>query len=88
MTWRGRPTSNSRSIITNLTCQCYLRALGCHSTRTTCLVKWGKFEEERGKVDKVRDVFQSALELEFFGDEEEQVEKAQSLAPLSERRPV
>ncbi|KAH9015642.1 hypothetical protein EDB84DRAFT_1633505 [Lactarius hengduanensis] len=47
-------------------------------------VKWGEFEEERGKVDKVRDVFQSALELEFFGDEEEQVEKAQSLAPLPE----
>ncbi|KAH9167064.1 protein prenylyltransferase [Lactarius sanguifluus] len=40
-------------------------------------VKWGKFEEERGKVDKARDVFQSALE--FFGDEEEQVEKAQAV---------
>jgi len=40
-------------------------------------VKWGKFEEERGKVDKARDVFQTALE--FFGDEEEQVEKAQAV---------
>lgn len=40
-------------------------------------VKWGKFEEERSKVDKAREVFQSALE--FFGDEEEQVEKAQAV---------
>ncbi|PSS34182.1 hypothetical protein EW026_g5546 [Hermanssonia centrifuga] len=40
-------------------------------------VKWGKFEEERGKLDKAREVFQTALE--FFGDEEEQVEKAQAV---------
>ncbi|KAG8879351.1 NineTeen Complex (NTC) component [Tulasnella sp. 331] len=40
-------------------------------------VKWGKFEEERGKLDKAREVFQMALE--FFGDEEEQVEKAQAV---------
>jgi crooked neck len=40
-------------------------------------VKWGKFEEERGKVDKARDVFKTALD--FFGDEEEQVEKAQAV---------
>ena len=40
-------------------------------------VKWGKFEEERGKVDKAREVFQSSLE--FFGDQEEQVEKAQAV---------
>jgi len=40
-------------------------------------VKWGKFEEERGKVDKARDVFQTALE--FFGDEEDQVDKAQAV---------
>ncbi|KAA1474476.1 pre-mRNA-splicing factor CLF1 [Dentipellis sp. KUC8613] len=40
-------------------------------------VKWGKFEEERGKVDKAREVFQTALE--FFGDEEEQVDKAQAV---------
>lgn len=40
-------------------------------------VKWGKFEEERAKVDKARDVFQTALE--FFGDEEEQVDKAQAV---------
>ncbi|KAG8908298.1 NineTeen Complex (NTC) component [Tulasnella sp. 403] len=40
-------------------------------------VKWGKFEEERGKADKAREVFQMALE--FFGDDEEQVEKAQTV---------
>lgn len=40
-------------------------------------VKWGKFEEERNKLDKAREVFQTALE--FFGDDEEQVEKAQAV---------
>jgi len=40
-------------------------------------VKWGKFEEERAKVDKAREVFQTALE--FFGDEEEQIDKAQAV---------
>lgn len=40
-------------------------------------VTWAKFEEDRGQPDKAREVFQTALE--FFGDEEEQVEKAQSL---------
>ncbi|KAJ8508048.1 hypothetical protein ONZ45_g9645 [Pleurotus djamor] len=40
-------------------------------------VKWAKFEEERGRMDKAREVFQTALE--FFGDEEEQVEKAQAV---------
>ena len=40
-------------------------------------VKWGKFEEERGKLDKAREVFQTALE--FFGDDEEQIEKAQAV---------
>ena len=38
-------------------------------------VKWAKFEEDRGRLDKAREVFQTALE--FFGDEEDQVEKAQ-----------
>ncbi|KAF8155702.1 pre-mRNA-splicing factor CLF1 [Crassisporium funariophilum] len=41
-------------------------------------VKWGKSEEDRGRVDKAREVFQTALE--FYGDEEEQVEKAQAFA--------
>ncbi|OJA11562.1 hypothetical protein AZE42_07106 [Rhizopogon vesiculosus] len=40
-------------------------------------VKWSKFEEEREKLDKAREVFQTALQ--FFGDEEEQVEKAQAV---------
>ncbi|KAF7967533.1 hypothetical protein HWV62_31497 [Athelia sp. TMB] len=40
-------------------------------------VKWAKFEEERMKLDKAREVFQTALE--FFGDEEEQVERAQAV---------
>ncbi|KAJ6623458.1 hypothetical protein B0H10DRAFT_2162458 [Mycena sp. CBHHK59/15] len=40
-------------------------------------VKWGKFEEERAKLDKAREVFQTALE--FYGDDEEQVEKAQAV---------
>ncbi|KAH6906764.1 pre-mRNA-splicing factor CLF1 [Coprinopsis sp. MPI-PUGE-AT-0042] len=40
-------------------------------------VKWAKFEEDRGRLDKAREVFQTALE--FFGDEEEQVEKAQAV---------
>ncbi|KZV67380.1 pre-mRNA-splicing factor CLF1 [Peniophora sp. CONT] len=40
-------------------------------------VKWGKFEEERGKAGKAREVFQTALE--FFGDDEEQIDKAQAV---------
>jgi crooked neck len=40
-------------------------------------VIWAKFEEDRGRADKAREVFQTALE--FFGDEEEQVEKAQAV---------
>ncbi|THH15994.1 hypothetical protein EW146_g4572 [Bondarzewia mesenterica] len=38
-------------------------------------IKWGKFEEERNRVDKAREVFQTALE--FVGDDEERVDKAQ-----------
>ena len=34
-------------------------------------------EEERARLDKAREVFQTALE--FFGDDEEQVEKAQAV---------
>jgi len=40
-------------------------------------VKWAKFEEDRGRIDKAREVFQTALE--FFGDDEEQVERAQAV---------
>ncbi|KAJ3710718.1 pre-mRNA-splicing factor CLF1 [Lentinula raphanica] len=37
----------------------------------------GKFEEERQRLDKAREVFQTALD--FYGDDEEQVEKAQAV---------
>ncbi|KAF9040448.1 pre-mRNA-splicing factor CLF1 [Hymenopellis radicata] len=40
-------------------------------------VKWGKSEEDRLRVDKAREVFQTALE--FYGDDEEQIEKAQAV---------
>ncbi|KAF5352041.1 hypothetical protein D9758_009389 [Tetrapyrgos nigripes] len=40
-------------------------------------VKWARFEEERGRTDKAREVLQTALN--FFRDEEEQIEKAQSI---------
>jgi len=40
-------------------------------------IKWAKFEEGRGRVDKARQVFQTAVE--FFGDGEEQVERAQAV---------
>ncbi|OBZ72290.1 Pre-mRNA-splicing factor CLF1 [Grifola frondosa] len=41
------------------------------------MVKWGKFEEECGKLTKAREVFQTALE--YVGNEEEQLEKAQAI---------
>ncbi|KAG8832668.1 NineTeen Complex (NTC) component, partial [Serendipita sp. 399] len=40
-------------------------------------VKWAKFEEERGMIDRARDVYETALR--FFGDEEEEVDKAQAV---------
>lgn len=40
-------------------------------------VKWAKFEEERGMVDRARDVFDTALR--FFGDDEEDIDKAQAV---------
>jgi len=40
-------------------------------------VKWAKFEEERGQYDRARDVYDTALK--FFGDEEEEVDKAQAV---------
>lgn len=40
-------------------------------------VKWAKYEEDRGRLDKAREVFQTALE--FFGDDAEQVERAQAV---------
>ncbi|KAF8513591.1 protein prenylyltransferase [Hysterangium stoloniferum] len=40
-------------------------------------VKWGKFEEDRQRPDKAREIFNAALE--FFGDDEEQIEKGQAV---------
>ncbi|TDL23201.1 protein prenylyltransferase [Rickenella mellea] len=40
-------------------------------------VKWAKFEEGRSKIDAAREVFKTALE--FFGDDIEQIEKAQAV---------
>ncbi len=39
--------------------------------------KWAKFEEERLHLDKGREVFE--LELQFFGDDMEKIEKAQAV---------
>lgn len=61
----------------------HVRASALHERWIACRpipknwVVWAKFEEDRGEVDKARDVFQTALE--FFGDAEEDVEKAQGV---------
>jgi crooked neck len=66
----------------------YERFIGCKPVPKNWIA-WSKFEEDRGQagmctyevtifadnLDKAREVFQTALE--FFGDEEEQIEKAQ-----------
>ena len=71
----------------------YERFIGCKPVPKNWIA-WSKFEEDRGQAgtrpltcmeradipDKAREVFQTALE--FFGDEEEQIEKAQ-VGPLS-----
>ena len=54
----------------------YERWIGCRPIPKNWVI-WAKFEEDRGRADKAREVFQTALE--FFGDEEEQVEKAQAV---------
>ena len=68
------------------------RFIGCKPVPKNWIA-WSKFEEDRGQagtyilirigcadtVDKAREVFQTALE--FFGDEEEQIEKAQVSLP-------
>jgi crooked neck len=70
----------------------YERFIGCKPVPKNWIA-WSKFEEDRGqagvfieshggaadRIDKAREVFQTALE--FFGDEEEQIEKAQ-VGPL------
>lgn len=73
--------------------QIYERWIGCRPIPKNWTT-WAKFEEDRSRpgeychhcanlrwlniyLDKAREVFQTALE--FFGDEEEQVEKAQAV---------
>lgn len=40
-------------------------------------IKWARFEEDRGRLDRAREVF--AMAVEYFGEEEEQMEKAVGL---------
>jgi crooked neck len=54
----------------------YERWIACRPTPKNW-VTWSKFEEDRGEIDKAREVFQTALE--FFGDGEEEVDKAQGV---------
>lgn len=52
------------------------RAVTCHP-EPRMWIKWGRFEEDRQDIDRAREVFQMALD--FFGDEEAAVEKAQTI---------
>jgi crooked neck len=53
------------------------RLVACHP-EPKLWVKWAKFEEQdRTRVERGREVFQMALE--FFGEEEEQLEKIQGI---------
>ncbi|PWN53854.1 hypothetical protein IE53DRAFT_383595 [Violaceomyces palustris] len=56
--------------------QIWERAVTCHPTPKQW-IRWAKFEEDRGALDKARTVFQMALD--FFGEEEDNMEKAQSV---------
>lgn len=65
----------------------YERLLVLQPSEATIWAKWAKFEEERGNIDKAREVFKMAFE--FFGEDPEGVEKAQpvyeSLAKMETR---
>ncbi|GAA6001131.1 Clf1p [Rhodotorula paludigena] len=54
----------------------YERMINCHP-EPKHFVKWAKFEEERGNVDRAREVYQ--MGFEFFGQDEEGIDKSQSL---------
>ncbi|GAA98350.1 uncharacterized protein L969DRAFT_616538 [Mixia osmundae IAM 14324] len=54
----------------------YERLVSCHPDPKQW-VKWAKFEEDRSRLDRAREIYQMALE--FFGEEEEQLEKAQGI---------
>lgn len=40
-------------------------------------VKWAKFEEERRKIERAREIF--TMGFEFFGQDEQGIDKSQSL---------
>ncbi|ORY92420.1 hypothetical protein BCR35DRAFT_348818 [Leucosporidium creatinivorum] len=54
----------------------YERLVNCHP-EPKMFVKWAKFEEERGNVDRAREIF--TMGFEFYGQEEEGIDKSQSL---------
>lgn len=54
----------------------YERMLACHPDPRNW-IKWGKFEEDRQRLDRAREIFQMAFE--YFGEEEEGLEKAQNI---------
>ncbi|GAA5956305.1 hypothetical protein JCM8115_001684 [Rhodotorula mucilaginosa] len=54
----------------------YERLINCHP-EPKHFVKWAKFEEERGNVDRAREIYQ--MGFEFYGQDEEGIDKSQSL---------
>ncbi|KAM0748141.1 protein prenylyltransferase [Meredithblackwellia eburnea MCA 4105] len=54
----------------------YERLVNCHP-EPKMFVKWAKFEEERNRVDRAREIF--TMGFEFYGQEEEGIDKSQSL---------
>ncbi|KAI9626138.1 hypothetical protein H4Q26_015884 [Puccinia striiformis f. sp. tritici PST-130] len=56
--------------------QLYERMIACHPDPKNW-IKWAKFEEDRQKIDRAREIFQ--MSFEYFGEEEEDLERAQSI---------
>ncbi|GAA5877699.1 hypothetical protein JCM3774_006647 [Rhodotorula dairenensis] len=54
----------------------YERLINCHP-EPKHFVKWAKFEEERGNIDRAREIYQ--MGFEFYGQDEEGIDKSQSL---------
>ncbi|BGP31713.1 NineTeen Complex (NTC) component [Rhodotorula toruloides] len=55
----------------------YERMINCHPEPKN-FVKWAKFEKERGNVDRAREIYQ--MGFEFYGQDEEGIDKSQSLS--------
>ena len=53
----------------------YERLIALQPSEANIWVQWARFEEERGTIDKAREVFKMAFE--FFGEDAKGVEKAQ-----------